>query len=126
MFGDGSCTIALYALVTSYSPLFSTYVSLHFASGAPLIVAHRKGTLYCMYIYFLTVWFVCMLLHPSRLLEPGLFVCVQASTNTKMINIWRFFVLVVGAPLLPLAAAGDGPANKVGVSRGYVWDFTRC
>ena len=72
-----------------------------------------------MYIYFLTVCVVRMLLHPSRLLEPGLFVCVQASTNTKMINIWRFFVLVVGAPLLPLTAAEDGPDNKVGVSRGY-------
>ena len=45
-------------------------------------------------------------------------VCVRAGIHTMM-NIWRVFVLVVGAPLLPLAAAGDGPANKVGVSRGY-------
>eukprot|EP00308_Calcidiscus_leptoporus_P027014 CAMPEP_0119372904 /NCGR_PEP_ID=MMETSP1334-20130426/23051_1 /TAXON_ID=127549 /ORGANISM="Calcidiscus leptoporus, Strain RCC1130" /LENGTH=125 /DNA_ID=CAMNT_0007390517 /DNA_START=53 /DNA_END=427 /DNA_ORIENTATION=+ len=29
-----------------------------------------------------------------------------------MINIWRFFVLVVGARLLPLTAAGVGPDNK--------------
>ena len=45
-------------------------------------------------------------------------VCVRAGIHTLM-NIWRVFVLVVGALLLPLAAAGDGPANKVGISRGY-------
>ena len=43
---------------------------------------------------------------------------MRAGIHTLM-NIWRVFVLVVGALLLPLAAAGDGPANKVGISRGY-------
>ena len=62
-----------------------------------------------MHIYFLTV---CLSVHV--LLHPAWPVYARAGIHKMMTVSWLPFV----AALLPLTAAGDGPTNKVRVSRG--------